>query len=425
MQIIRLLPLLNISLRASTLLGKFLLVFFLARFLAPGDVGLYGLLAATVGYALFVVGLDFYTYSTRELLKYQPTAWGGYLKAHAALCLILYAILAPIVVVLFWAGWMPWFLLSWFFALLMLEHVNQEIGRLLIAIGQPMSASIILFFRSGLWAVLITVLMFLDPRWRTLECVLQAWVLGAAVGGIIGVWRLYGLGIGQWRSAIDWTWVRRGVAIATPLVIATLSLRGLFTLDRYWFQALVDLNTLGVYVLFAGICNALISFLDAGVFAFIYPALIKSFHAQDPAAFVSGMRKLFFQTIVLSVGFVVCALVVIHPLLVWLDKPLYLDHLYLFPWILAGAVLYALGMIPHYALYAQSLDKPIIRSHIISLVIFVLATAALSPWLGGLAVPIGLCIAFLFILCWKTWSFYRLTPAPFRSFRPADRQAAI
>lgn len=407
------------------MLGKFLLIFFLARFLSPGDLGLYGLLVATVGYALFVVGLDFYTYSTRELLKYERTVWGGYLKAHVALCMILYAMLVPLVIALFLAGWMPWSLLPWFFTLLVLEHVNQELGRLLIAIGQPMSASIILFFRSGLWAVLITVLMFFDPQRRTLECVLQAWVLGAIVGGGIGIWCFYGLGIGQWRSAIDWAWVRRGITVAAPLVVATLSLRGLFTLDRYWFQALVDLNTLGVYVLFGGICNALIAFLDAGVFAFIYPALIKSYHAQDPAAFVSGIRKLFFQTIVLSVGFVVGALIVIHPLLVWLDKPLYLDHLYLFPWILAGAVLYALGMIPHYALYAQSLDSPIICSHIISLVVFVLATALLSSWLGGLAVPIGLCMAFLFILCWKIWSFYRLTPAPFRSFRPADRQAVI
>ncbi|MFJ1338371.1 lipopolysaccharide biosynthesis protein [Pseudomonas caricapapayae] len=419
------LPLLNISLRASTLLGKFLLIFFLARFLAPGDLGLYGLLTATVGYALYAVGLDFYTYTTRELLKHKRAVWGGYLKAHAVLCLVLYAILAPVALLLFYAGWMPWVLLPWFFGLLVLEHVNQEVGRILIAIGRPMIASISLFFRSGLWAVLITVLMFVNPQWRTLEHVFQAWALGATVGLSIGIWCLCRLDIGQWRNAIDWAWVRRGVTVALPFVFATLALRGLFTLDRYWFQALVDLETLGAYVLFGGISGALLSFLDAGVFAFIYPALIKSYQVQDQRAFVTGMRKLLVQTVVLSFGFVLCALIAINPLLSWLDKPLYLAQLHLFPWILAGAVLYSLGMIPHYALYAQSQDKPIIRSHFISLAIFILATAVLSPWLGGLAVPVGLCIAVLFILCWKSWAFYRLTPAPFRSFRPADSQAVI
>ncbi|MDD1976831.1 lipopolysaccharide biosynthesis protein [Pseudomonas tussilaginis] len=422
---ISLLPLLNISLRASTLLGKFLLIFFLARFLAPGDLGLYGLFAATVGYALFAVGLDFYTYSTRELLKHERAVWGSYLKGHAVLCLLLYAMLFPVVIALFSAGWMPWSLLPWLLGLLVLEHLNQELGRILIAVGQPMNASIILFFRSGLWAVAITVLMFVNPQFRNLEGVFQAWALGASVGLCIGIWRLFCLDIGQWRNAIDWTWVRRGVTVAVPFVIATLALRGLSTLDRYWFQALVDLETLGAYVLFGGISSALLSFLDAGVFAFIYPALIKSYQMQDRAAFISGMRKLFFQTVVLSLGFVLCALIVINPLLTWLGKPLYITQLYLFPWILAAAVLYALGMIPHYALYAQSQDKSIIRSHIISLAIFILTTAALAPWFGGLAVPVGLCIAFLFILCWKTWAFYRLTPAPFRSFRPADSQAVI
>lgn len=419
------LPLLNISLRASTLLGKFLLIFFLARFLVPGDLGLYGLLTATVSYALFVVGLDFYTYSTRELLKHKRSVWGSYLKAHAVLCLLLYAILVPVALILFSAGWMPWSLLPWFFGLLVLEHFNQEVGRILIAVGHPVIASVSLFFRSGLWAVLITVLMFVNSQWRTLEHVFQAWTVGASIGLSIGIWRICYLGIGQWRNAIDWTWVRRGVVIAMPFAIATLALRGLFTLDRYWFQELVDLEALGAYVLFGGISSALLSFLDAGVFAFIYPTLIKSYQMQDQVAFVSGMRKLFFQTVVLSVGFVLCALIAINPLLSWLDKPLYLTQLHLFPWILAAAVFYALGMIPHYALYAQSQDKPIIRSHIISLAIFTLTTAVLSPWVGGLAVPVGLCIAFLFILCWKTWAFYRLTPAPFRSFRPADSQAAI
>ncbi|VVN01443.1 hypothetical protein PS623_03308 [Pseudomonas fluorescens] len=424
-QINSLLPMLNISLRASTLVGKFLLIFFLARFLAPSDLGSYGLLTATVGYALYAVGLDFHTYSTRELLKCERSVWGRHLKGHGVLCLILYFVLGPIFLSLFFADFLPWSLLPWFFGLLVLEHINQELGRLLIAAREPIVASIILFFRSGLWAVLITVMMFLDPQWRSLESVFMAWALGAFFAMVIGGWRVGSLGIGQWNSAIDWGWIRRGVAIAVPFILATLALRGLSTLDRFWFQMLADLDTLGAYVLFTGIASALLSFLDAGVFAFIYPTLIKAYQDQNQIAFVRGMRKLFLQTILLSLGFVVCALLVIHPLLTWLGKPLYFAQIHLFPWILTSAVLYALGMIPHYALYAQSKDRPIIHSHITSLAIFVGTTALISPWLGGLAVPIGLCVALFFILCWKTWSFFRLTPAPFRSFRPADSQAAI
>lgn len=419
------LSLINIGLRAATLLSKFFLIFFLARFLSPGELGLYGLLVAAVGYALYAVGLDFYTYSTRELLKHDPVAWGGYFKAHAVLCSVLYMFLFPVALAIFSEDWLPWSYFPWFLGLLLLEHVNQELSRIFIAVGLPMRASIILFFRSGVWAIAITLLMFLGPEWRTLERVFQAWALGAGVGMVIGIWGLSNLGVGQWRRAIDWAWVRRGLSIAVPFVIATLALKGLFTLDRYWFQSLANIEVLGAYILFSGICNALVAFLEAGVFAFIYPVLIKSFQTQDAAAFSGGVRKLFVQTVVLSLGFSVCALVMIQPLLAWLDKPLYLAHQNLFPWILAGVVLYALGMIPHYALYAQSLDKQIILSHVLSLPIFVLSVGLLAAWLGGIAVPVGLCIAFFFILCWKTWSYFRLTPVRFRSYRPADRQAVI
>ena len=49
----------NMALRGLTLASKFLLIFFLARFLEPAELGLYGLVVATIGYALYLLGLDF------------------------------------------------------------------------------------------------------------------------------------------------------------------------------------------------------------------------------------------------------------------------------------------------------------------------------------------------------------------------------
>ena len=198
------------------------------------------------------------------------------------------------------------------------------------------------------------------------------------------------------------------------MLIATLALRGLLTIDRYWFADLVNLEVLGAYVLFMGISNALLSFLDAGVFAFIYPALISAHHNKDAAGFRLKLRALLWQTVILSISFAIFTLLVIDPLLVWLNKPLYLTNENLFSWTLLITLLSALGMIPHYALYAQGLDRPIIHSHIASLLIFVPTTWLLSLYWPLQAVPAGLCVAFLFILLWKSLAFIRLTPAQYR-----------
>ena len=407
--------LLNIALRGMTLGSKFLLIFFLARFLEPAELGLYGLLVATIGYALYLLGLDFYTYSTREILKRERNEWGGLLKNQGALTLVLYALFIPLLLLIFVAGTLPWYLAFWFFVLLVLEHLNQELMRLLIAISDQLMASVVLFLRSGAWAVAVVLLMFVQPELRTLQAILGAWTLGGLLAVSLAVWRLSRLSISGWRSKVDWRWIRQGIKVAAPLLVATLALRGLYTLDRYWLDALAGLEVLGAYVLFMGIANAMLSFLDAGVFAFSYPKLITAFQQASSAEFRQELKRLLVHTLVLSCVFAGMALLLIDPLLHWLGKPLYLEQKAMFPWVLLGAFLYALGMVPHYGLYAQNRDRPIIQSHIASLVVFVAATWLFSQTWPQLAVPLGLCLAFVSIALWKSYAFFRLTPAQYYS----------
>lgn len=407
----------NIAIRGLTLVSKFLLIFFLARFLEPAELGVYGLLVATVGYSLYLLGFDFYTYSTRELLKRKRQEWGGLLKAQGALILILYAIFLPPLSLIFINDLLPMSVFGWFFVLLILEHVNQELGRLLVAVSEQLCASLVLFLRSGLWAVLVAGLMFYRPDMRNLDVVFAAWTLGGLAALVLGVLRVRSMGLSGWRQQIDWVWIIKGLKVALALLVATLAIRGVFTLDRYWFQELAGLEVLGAYVLFMGISMALMSFLDAGIFAFIYPGLISAYQQKNEVGFRRGMLKLMLQTVCLSGAFALIALLVIGPLLAWLDKPLYSEQQGLFIWILLATVLYAIGMIPHYGLYAQGRDRPIIYSHVVSLIVFVLATWSFAQHWPHLAVPLGLCVSFFCVLCWKSWSFHRLTPAPYRLFQ--------
>lgn len=405
----------NIALRGITLGCRFLLIFFLARFLEPAQLGLYGLLTATIGYSLYLLGFDFYTFTTREVLKRERNEWGGLLKNQGALSLVLYVIFIPLLSFIFVKKLLPWNLAGWFFTLLVLEHLNQELGRLLVAISEQLLASIMLFLRQGTWAIAVTALMVFEPTTRSLDYVFGAWVVAGLIAVVVGAYRLAQLGIGGWHKKIDWKWIATGLKVSIPFLVATLALRGIFTFDRYWLQSLAGLEMVGAYVLFMGIAGTLMAFLDAGVFAFSYPGLISAYINKEPALFNKNLRKLFIQTCMLSVGFAVVSLLMLSPLLAWLGNAVYLKQQYFYSWVLVIMVLYALGMVPHYALYAQGLDRPIILSHIVSLVVFTIATWLFSQIWPLLAVPLGLCFAFSFILIWKTWAFYKLTPLQYRS----------
>jgi hypothetical protein len=382
--------------------------------LEPSDLGLYGLLTVTISYALFFLGLDFYVYTSREILKSDQALRGRLLKSQVALWSVLYSVFLPLTLSLFVLGLLPWHLLPWFLCLLVLEHLTQELNRLLVALSRQLVASWILFFRAGAWCFAVVALMHTESGYRVLETVLAGWIIGALFALVIGFSVIARSGMGGWTQSVDWQWVRKGIRIALPMLVATLALRGLYTIDRYWFEQLVGLDVLGAYVLFIGMCNALLSFMDAGVFTFLYPGLIAANANHDAHAFREKFRQMFKQTSVLVLVFSLIAWFVIDPLLRWLDRPLYLEYQYLFGWLLLANALFVMSMVPNFGLYARGHDKPLIVSHLTGFIVFVIVTASFAPFTPELAVPFGLIAGFGFILFWKAFQFYRLTPADWR-----------
>jgi O-antigen/teichoic acid export membrane protein len=299
----------------------------------------------------------------------------------------------------------------WFAPILMLEYLNQEISRLLIALSQQISASIVLFLRQGSWAIAIVSLFALVPESRNLELVFALWTASGIAAAGLGAWKLSQLEIAGWRLRVDWHWVRRGIAVSLSFLVATLALRGIQTFDRYWLEHLGGVELVAAYVLFIGMAGSLLVFLDAGIFAFTYPQLIRLHQegARDKARAV--VRLAFWQTLVSIVAFGAVSWFLLPHLLHWIGNPLYEREIGLYPWVLAAMAINGIGMIPHYALYARGFDKPIITSHILGLVIFVAVTWGLSRDGWTLAVVIGLNAALFLILFVKSAAYLFLIAA--------------
>ena len=397
---------LNMLLRACTLGARFVFVFFLAKFLDAKAVGYYGLFTATVGYFLYLVGLDFYTYTTREILKAQHEQRGQMLKGQASLSALLYIVVVPLAVWMLPQAQWPSELLLWFFPILVLEHLNQEISRLLIALSEQITASLILFMRQGSWALAIVGLMAVNANMRHLQAVMACWLTAGLIAALLGVHKVKHLGMGGWRLPVNWVWVRKGASVSLSFLLATLALRGVQTIDRYWVQSLSNTETVGAYVLFLSIAGTLMVFLDAGVFAFAYPELIALFHKQQHAQAHRKVKQLLMYVLLAAAVFSGISWLLLPYLLQWINKPLYMQSIGLYPWLLLATAINALGMAPHYALYAQGRDKVIIGSHMGAMPVFVLAVWLLGQTMPTLAVPIGLVIFFSVILLIKAVAYW-------------------
>lgn len=400
----------NIALRGMTLGSKFVLIFILAKLLDPAAVGLYGLLTATIAYALMAVGFDFYSYATRELINTDRRNWSALLRDQGVFYGITYALILPMCLLVFWRGFLPWTLILWFFPLLALEHLAQEFNRLLVAMSEPLWASVVLFLRQGLWAILAAAWMWFAPEQRTLGFVLAAWTAGVLCACLLAASRLRSLDRTPLAHAINWKWIKRGARVAFPFVLATLSLRALYTFDRYLIEAFSSLEVLAAYILYVGIANVIMTFLDASVFTFIYPALIAAAGKQDQVVFNGHMKRLTRQTIVIALGLSLAVILLAHPLMAWLDKSAYTAYFSMLYWTVLATALFAFSMIPHYGLYARKQDRQIIISHLMTLPLFFAGVTLLKSPLAEAAVPAAMAITFLSLLVAKTIFFRRCAP---------------
>jgi O-antigen/teichoic acid export membrane protein len=377
----------------------------LAKFLEPERFGLYGLLAATIGYAIYAVGFEFYAFSIRALIGSEAAHWRGLIRDQAAFYGVAYCVLLPLLVLLCASGLLPWAYAPWLVLLVVLEHVAQELNRILIAIGEPVRASIVLFLRSGLWCLIVVVVMWLAPTTRTIEFVLGSWAIGAALACALGLLRISRFERSVVSSGVDWRRVIRGVRIAVPFLIASLAVRGMFTVDRYWVETSAGLEVLGAYVLFIGLAMAVLSFLDAAVVDFLYPKVVASAKQGDEPGFRRHLKTLAANVVVGTAILVTACWLLSEPLLRWLDRSIYSEHLFLLKWLLLAVALYALSTIPHVALYARGRDNVLVLSQVAGFVAFVVGCALWASAAGVMAVPWALCVGFAVVLAWKLIAF--------------------
>lgn len=398
----------NLALRGFTLGSRFLLLFALAHWLEPSDVGLIGLLMAIIGYGIYIVGLEFYTFCARELIHAAPDRRAWLLWHQLVLHTFTFMVGVLMLYAAALAGWIPRGYLGWLCALLLLEQVAQEVYRILVALSRQLTASVVLFVRTGAWCLVVIVTIAMEPTLRQVPFVLACWTVGASIACLLGVVSLARVVRLSRPASWDFHWIRQGLRIALPLFAASLAVRGMATFDRFMVENAAGLDVLGAYVLFAGVAAAVLAFLDAGVVDFAYPRLVAFAGSRDHQGFLDEMRKVRTRVLLMTTLLVIGALLTSHLLVQLLDRPVYTAYLSLVHGLLAIATLNALSIIPHLGLYALKQDRPIVQSQLLGCTVFIIVALVGTPSLGAHAVLLGLAAGWTLILLWKARAYKRL-----------------
>lgn len=355
--------LINIVLRFANLVGKFLLMMFLVKYLAVEDVGLYGLLASLISLFTLVIGGDFYIYAHREY--FNGVKITDVITNQIIATLILYIIIIPAIVIYFLNSNIPKYYIYEFIALVILEHISAEIYRWYEVVGRPLTSSIILLIKSSLWVLIIVCIFLINNDLKKIEIVFLLWILGCVLSII------YGLVVVR-RSIIikfekfDYKWIIKGFKLSVYFIVGTFALRMLFTLDRYAIERYINLHELGIYVFIMSISSTIMTFFDASIFSYNYPLLMKNVNKRKE--FKEIIKELWIKVIVY--GFIIMTgIYLTMPYVIkyiikkqdYYNQNILLVTMFIF-------FIYSLTHIPNYILYALKKDKINILTNMLSII---------------------------------------------------------
>lgn len=407
---IRLTNILNLGFRVSSIGSKFLFIVFLGKYYTPEIVGLYGLVNTSIVLAFMLLGFDFYSYSTRELIESCNPRKGFILYNQLIFTVLSYILLFPIIYLLvFQNNVLP---IEYFlpFALLLLnEYLGQEIYRLLTTIQKPLFANVALFIRSGSWVIVYLIFTRILGRPigdASLIDFLYYWVIAGVISNIASIILI--IRCFEWNKEsfrFDKAWIIRGLLVSSLFFFSTIAYKIIEFSNRYIIDYYYGKEEVGYFTFFNQMANLINVVVFTIVIMNFYPILLHKRAENNSDEFKNIYKAMKKRVWVWSLLSSVVVLVSIFPILTFLDKDTYLDNINTFYLLILGNILLNVSLVPHYALYALKEDKALFAATLFGAITNVVLNFVFIPLYG--AVGAGLAIAFSYgiIWLWKSYSY--------------------
>jgi O-antigen/teichoic acid export membrane protein len=257
----------------------------------------------------------------------------------------------------------------------------------------------------------------MNPQLRNLDTMLLCWVLFSFFSAVFSSYFAIKIAGSLKNKAINVRWIVRGLKVAIPLMGATLCYRGFFIFDRILIEKQAGLEMVAVYTFFNGIGVAMIALIEASVFVFSYPSLIKYYNEGSSHSFADLTKKMVKDTLIICVLYVSFIFLIIDIVIPLLEKDIYTDYSYIFLYVIVTSCLVVTGLVFHNILYTTGSDRAVILSNFFTLVTFFVSSFVLVNYnLGVNSILLALVIASAANVILKIYFYKIYVPKEFRIF---------
>lgn len=275
--------LLNAFLRTSGLGARFLLALFMARYMSLHDVGLFALLAGATGLLPAAAGFGLNFFLARSLVGKDHEDAARLARGRLTISVLSGIVYSVALLAADWAGAITLPIPAWLaVAILLLELAGFDMQTALLARSRSGLANLLLFLRSGAWALPFMILAWMMPEYRTIGTLCHFWLAGIACAHLATAWRFrrdYRVNLVRLVEE-----ARAFVAVpglgASRIWLSDIGISGSVYLDRFIISSLDGVRSAGIYFFYASIVNA--------VYVIGLSATVQVYQPQLRAAFMAG-----------------------------------------------------------------------------------------------------------------------------------------
>jgi O-antigen/teichoic acid export membrane protein len=331
----------NLGLRASTLVFRFLLTFYIVKYLGYEAAGIYGLTLGAVGIMPALIGWGLNYFVARDAVGVPVVTAAAKIKTRLVVTTISLTLATLLAIGLAFAtGYPLTAIYILIIALVWLETYALDLHVPMIAMEMALQANILVFIRSALWVPVIVGLGLWLPELRSLEAVFASWILSyvavfAVLYWLIRKWPLREIA----QAPLEGEWIKGRLKKSWFIYFSDLGLVGLVYADRYIVSFMLGLTLTGVYTFYWSLTNALQTLMTTAVVQLALPVLFKAYNAGSASEWKHIMKNQFIKvaalSVVLGAGVFVASEILIH----FLDMKDVTEYRSIFIMLLLAAVI--------------------------------------------------------------------------------------
>lgn len=397
----------NLLIRGGATVIKLAFTLFIGSIFSESDFGLYSLIISSVYIALILIGFDIYLNCNREIIKHENYKDQNIILNNQLAAYIPLYLLFSITIFFIPERIIPKEFIFLFFSISILEHLNSEIYRLLLALRNTITANLLFFIRNALWPIIILLLYYLNFSFN-INILLSFWLYASIVALIIGISILskkYKIDL----SVIDKKTIINSYKFALIFFIGTVAYKIVEFSDRYFIDYYLNKESVGVYSLYAQFGNVLNTIIFTIVISIGYPKLLKAIYNKNYIIIVKERNMMLLEIVFISIFCLIGGYLFLDIILEIINKPLYFEYDFLFYLIILSNVIFNISYVYHFVMIGYQKDFTITILTIIGAVINIIMNIILIPSIGITGAIYSKIFAFLFILISKYIIQYKLT----------------